>query len=101
MAVARTTTAPPDLPVHDDYEKKAAHARGKDDPFLCLDPVSGNRTACPDEWPAQENLSCDAAGCHGGFEYTPEEPDSERDLLGGAGPSCYTCHGQEWSTDKQ
>lgn len=88
---------PPSLPAHDDSEDGFMHAAGKSSPFLCRDD-SGREEACPDDvWPAPQNLSCDASGCHGTYEYSPEQPWADRDLEGSDGPSCYTCHGREWS----
>lgn len=91
---------PPAEPAHDDWEDGYAHASGKSTPFLCRDPDSGDRVTCPQDWPEDRNLSCDAAGCHGGFEYDTDPQSDSRDLLGGAGPSCYSCHGKEWSSRK-
>lgn len=98
---------PPSEPPHDDVESdwveglgqvSAAHARGKSTPFLCHDPESGDEVLCPLERPVDRALSCDAAGCHGDFEFV-EGPDSpDRHVDGSDGPSCYTCHGTEWST---
>ena len=103
---------PPDLPAHDDLESEewegsgsslllvGWHADDKDSPFLCRDPDSGKRVTCPEERPAQENLSCDAAGCHGDFTYAPGADQSARHLRGSDGPSCYFCHNQKWSSRK-
>lgn len=96
---------PPSDPPHTDNESDfveglgqvtAAHARGKDDPFLCRDPETGDRVTCPDERPAAQNLSCDAAGCHGDTEFG-WTLDEDRHLEGSDGPSCFMCHGREWS----
>ena len=86
---------PPADPPHNDYEEGFAHASGKEAPFLCKDPGDGGLTLCPDVRPANEHLSCDAAGCHGAFDYSPTGAGP---LEGADGPSCWTCHGQEWST---
>ncbi|MFT6143029.1 MAG: hypothetical protein ACJAZO_005316 [Myxococcota bacterium] len=87
---------PPLEPVHDQREEGFLHARGYEEPFLCLDPVSGNEVACPMGRPDRVDLSCDAAGCHGNNDYT--QPASvDRALHGSDGPSCWTCHDQEWS----
>lgn len=92
---------PPAEPVHDDYEEGYAHARGKETPYLCLDPATGAREACLTDRPAAANLSCDAAGCHGDFSFDPGQLDADRHLLGSDGPSCWTCHDQEWSERKE
>lgn len=85
---------PPAVPAHTDSEDGFLHARGKSTPFLCKS-SSGATVTCPtDRRPADEQLSCDAAGCHGDTEYFANE---SRHLLGSDGPSCYTCHDQEWS----
>ena len=86
---------PPDVPEHDIREEGFLHARGHEQPFLCVDPVTGRRGACPIGRPEPENLSCDAAGCHGDNDYT-EPFDTARSLHGSDGPSCYTCHEREW-----
>jgi len=86
---------PPANPPHTDFEDGYAHALGKEAPYLCRNPGDGALAACPDVRPASEHLSCDAAGCHGAFDYSPDGP---RHLEGADGPSCWTCHGQEWST---
>lgn len=95
----------PDEPAHTDVESDwvaglgqvdAAHARGKDLPFLCSDD-SGSVVTCPTTRPANRNLSCDAAGCHGDTEFGVT-PDEDRHLDGSDGPSCWLCHDQEWST---
>ena len=83
---------PPDTPAHDDEETNN-HARGSGDPFLC----AGGNVDCSqlpgDGRPADDVLSCDAAGCHGDTEYVT--PDEDRHLLGSDGPSCHTCHDEE------
>lgn len=91
---------PPDEPVHDVSEDGFLHARGQDLPFLCVDPATGDAGPCPIGRPEPVNLSCDAAGCHGDNDYT-EPPDAERALHGSDGPSCWTCHDQEWSRRTQ
>jgi len=87
---------PPTTPAHTIEEDGFLHARGFERPFLCRDPVTGDRGPCPIGRPARGNLSCDAAGCHGDNNYD-EPPDVERSLHGSDGPSCWTCHDQEWS----
>ena len=91
---------PPSEPAHTDSEDGFMHAEGKDTPFLCGD-GDGRHIACPDDIrPEPRNLSCDASGCHGAYEYDPSQPQDARDLRGSDGPSCYTCHGTEWSSRK-
>ena len=46
--------------------------------------------------PENSALSCDAAGCHGSYDYDASTPVEDRHLHGGEGPSCWTCHDQEW-----
>lgn len=98
---------PPAEPPHDDLESDwveglgqvdAAHARGKSTPFLCHDPETGAEVECPRERPADRALSCDAAGCHGDFTFIEGPDDPARHVDGADGPSCFTCHGREWST---
>ena len=85
---------------HGKNEDGAWHAYDNEYPFLCLD-ASGSPTTCPDDvWPETERLSCDAAGCHGSYDYDPATPQSSRNLDGSAGPSCWTCHDKEWSDAK-
>lgn len=85
---------PPSHPVHDRDEDGFRHARRNETPYLCGDPGGGGAVTCPtDGRPAPDDLSCDAAGCHGGYDYTPDGP---RHLEGSDGPSCWTCHDQEW-----
>ena len=100
---ATTTFEPPADPPHDDREEGYAHARGKDNPYLCRDPETGGRITCPDERPATADLSCDAAGCHGDFDFgeTFQIASDLRHLLGSDGPSCWTCHDREWSKQKE
>lgn len=102
VACAPGSFDPPSAPAHDRYEDGYAHAAGKDVPFLCLDPSTGRRAACPDVWPDDpRQLSCDAAGCHGDHTYEPGLDPDGRHLLGSDGPSCNTCHGREWSGRKE
>ena len=91
------------LPVsipHSVEEDGALHAERLEDPFLCGDPdrpMDLDRTApCPTARPVDALLSCDASGCHGTYDFTPT---STRQLWGGEGPSCYTCHGEKWIDD--
>jgi hypothetical protein len=107
LACASYEFDPPDTPRHFERESEASlgapimksgrHAELMDTPFLCRDPASGAAVACPDARPADENLSCDASGCHGDFDYSPDADRSQRHLRGSDGPSCYSCHRQEWS----
>ncbi len=85
--------------VHSVSEDGVRHASGNNTPFLCRD--GGSSATCPDDvWPATEELSCDASGCHGSYDYDPATPASERALDGDVGPSCYDCHGTEWNGTK-
>ncbi len=100
---------PPDTPRHNDNESEASldgapimksgrHAELKDYPFLCTDPSTGKTVGCPTTGrPADENLSCDASGCHGDYDYSPDFDVSKRHIRGSDGPSCYSCHAREWS----
>ncbi|MFT5683598.1 MAG: hypothetical protein ACI8RZ_004530 [Myxococcota bacterium] len=108
LACASYDFDPPDTPRHSEQEsetdfngapifKSGRHADLMDDPYLCKDPSTGNAVACPDTRPADENLSCDASGCHGDFDYSSGFDRSTRHLRGSDGPSCYSCHNQEWS----
>ncbi len=96
LAACQPAFDPPSTPVHDRSEDGFMHARGHETPFLCFNPVSFEREACPSFRPERENLSCDAAGCHGDNDYV-EGPHIARSLNGSDGPSCWTCHNQEWS----
>lgn len=92
---------PPAEPAHDNSEDGYLHATGYEDPFLCRDPDDRDSVTCPWERPPDSLLSCDASGCHGDFDFSEGSPDFERHLHGSAGPSCYSCHGQEWSDKKE
>ena len=101
VACAEGAYDPPSLPPHDDAEEGYMHARGKERPFLCHDVASGAPVACPDDIrPEPLGLSCDAAGCHGNYGFSPTEAQDQRRLNGSDGPGCYTCHDQEWSPVK-
>jgi hypothetical protein len=94
---------PPDRP-HDILEQDDGvsgwHARGYNNPYLCLS-MSGGSETCPDDvFPAVSQLSCDSAGCHGSYDYDPATSQASRALTGSAGPSCFTCHDKEWSDKK-
>ena len=93
---------PPQTPAHNKEEDGFLHARDNENPFLCRDPETGQRGACPTDGirPADENLSCDAVGCHGGNDFTVEG-SAERHLYGSDGPSCYFCHEREWNLRTQ
>lgn len=74
------------------------HAARLEDPFLCGSDLNDLEEAepCPDTRPPFDALtSCDTAGCHGNFDFTPRTA-SNRQLWGAEGPSCYTCHGEKW-----
>ncbi len=87
---------PPSEPVHDEREDGFLHARGYEDPFDCINPTTGDRGPCPVGRPATGHLSCDAAGCHGDNDYA-QPPNIGRSLHGSDGPSCWTCHDDEWN----
>lgn len=91
---------PPPVPVHDVSQDGYLHARGYNTPYLCGD-GAGGRTACPEEEPEAAKLSCDASGCHGNFDYAPGADPDLRSLNGDDAPSCFTCHGREWSDRKE
>jgi len=100
---------PPAEPAHNIIESDwvdgvgqvdAAHASGMSTPYLCTEPGTGRKVACPTEDAGPNFASCDAAGCHGGFTYEEGPEDPDRHLDGGDGPSCWTCHDQEWSSRK-
>lgn len=88
----------PDDPPHTDREEGYFHASGKSRPYLCRD-ETGAQVTCPTDGfrPEPRQLSCDAVGCHGGNDFTGALTDDERHLLGSDGPTCFTCHGREWS----
>ena len=88
---------PPDAPAHSKKEDGFLHGRRLESPFSCGDPQKPTRAvACPTERPPDELLSCDAIGCHGGFEFGAAPNPASRHLRGSEGPSCYTCHGNKW-----
>jgi len=89
---------PPKSPAHDKEEDGALHAERNESPFLCGD-ADGDPTPCPTERPADDRLSCDASGCHGGFEFSRSAPGFVRHLLGGEAPSCWSCHDDEWNDE--
>lgn len=101
VSCASTAFDPPAEPPHTDFEEGYAHASGKDTPFLCRDPESGDRVTCPDTRPEPRDVSCDAAGCHGDLDYGAAIDPDARHLFGSDGPSCWTCHDREWSTTKE
>lgn len=77
------------------------HARSLEDmqPFFCL--VDGVQAPCPTgERPANGDLSCDAAGCHGDYDYQADTPVDSRQLHGGEAPSCFACHERNWLPDR-
>ena len=89
--------SPPEHPPHDEEEDGALHARRYETPFLCGRPDRPDRgEVCPPVRPPDDLVSCDAAGCHGTFDFTEDAARAARDLIGSDGPSCYTCHGREW-----
>jgi len=91
------TTNAPSVPAHDIFISGDAHAAGLGTPYLCANPTTGAFEQCPIGRPDPANLSCDAAGCHGGNDYAAQYTAAERDLSGSDGPSCDHCHGQRWS----
>lgn len=112
LACASYEFDPPDSPRHYKNESEAEfnraplmksgqHAELMDVPFLCMDPTTGNAVVCPTTRPADENLSCDASGCHGDFDYSADADRSTRHLRGSDGPSCYSCHDKEWSSRQE
>lgn len=90
----------PAAPAHNESEDGVRHARGLETPFLCLAPNGAAMVGCPDVRPPDAQLSCDASGCHGDFDYAPGTDPATRHVLGSDGPSCFGCHGQEWSNQK-
>lgn len=76
------------------------HAFGSETPFLCRtedrEPVDCETLAAQlgDAF-GNANYSCDSAGCHG--SRTPGGPLETRSLHGSEGPSCWTCHEDEWN----
>lgn len=98
LTACMPTFDPPAEPNHDfEVEDGARHPRGLEEPFLCRSD-SGAPVACDQlERPVNSQLSCDAAGCHGGFTFDGDYTNPDRHLHGSDGPSCWTCHDQEWS----
>jgi hypothetical protein len=92
---------PPADPPHNDFEEGYAHASGKETPFLCQDPATGSRATCPEDRPEPRYLSCDAAGCHGDMDFGTAVVHDDRHLFGSDGPSCWTCHDREWSSQTE
>jgi hypothetical protein len=93
--------SPPAHPPHEEEEDGALHAVRFKDPFSCgTSARSENGVACKTDGvrPLDDLLSCDAIGCHGGFDYTPNT-SMTRALTGSEGPSCYTCHGDQWTEE--
>jgi hypothetical protein len=106
LAACSPTFTPPEHPEHEGGDN---HAEPRKTPFLCASgrTVSGDRrdddergVPCPTDGvrPPDDQLSCDARYCHGEYEYRPD-PGRTRHLFGADGPSCYTCHGEEWDED--
>jgi hypothetical protein len=97
------TFLPPAEPAHDVEHGGHYHAVRLEDPFSCGiagSPNAKRGTPCPTVRPQEDALlSCDASGCHGGFDFTAAAAAGLRELRGGEGPSCYTCHGEKWKDD--
>ncbi|TNE90449.1 MAG: hypothetical protein EP330_08110 [Deltaproteobacteria bacterium] len=90
----------------EDFGISAFHAQGQDQPFMCRYVVGGGAryepcnvvrdTVGAEFGPA--NYSCDTAGCHGSrLPGTALAAGTTGSLHGGEGPSCWTCHDNEWS----
>ncbi|MEQ9500094.1 MAG: hypothetical protein RIT81_24680 [Deltaproteobacteria bacterium] len=91
---------PPEAPIHDVEEDGALHGRRYENPFNCgPNDRDEEGNACPTVRPPDEQLSCDATGCHGNYDFEDSPPNLERKLFGSDGPSCYTCHGEKWEDD--
>lgn len=91
------TFQPPTDPPHDNSEDGALHPARNESPFLC---GTGERAmTCPPDRPAAAQLPCDASGCHGGYDFAASPPGFVRHLFGGEGPSCYSCHDDEWNDE--
>jgi hypothetical protein len=89
---------PPEHPPHDVEEGGVLHARRLETPFLCGGADRAERgEPCPSVRPPDDRASCDAAGCHGTYDFGGDP--GPRDLIGSDGPSCYTCHGREWEDE--
>lgn len=92
---------PPSDPPHtEEDDEGAGHARGLEEPFLCWDTQTGAPVDCETiDRPANRGLSCDASGCHGGYDFTAPAGTQERHLRGSDGPACSFCHEgeREWS----
>ncbi len=90
----------PESVKHDVEEGGHMHAPRLDDPFMCGDDLDDLEKAvpCTDVRPLSDELvSCDTAGCHGNYDFNPTSTAATaRHLWGSEGPSCYTCHGEEW-----
>jgi hypothetical protein len=87
---------PPSSPVHSTEHDGVLHAYSERYPFACK-AEDYSLVACDNNRPVDEQLSCDAAGCHGGYRFNGAL--DMRQLRGGEGPSCYTCHGKKWQDD--
>ena len=97
-----TFDAVPEFPAHEEEEDGARHALGKEYPFLCpsSDDLRTGVECGTQALVGDQNLSCDSASCHGGYDF--QAPGSQavgRHLRGAEGPSCYTCHDEEWRND--
>lgn len=93
---------PPADPPHDVSKDGHMHAVRLEDPFSCgtADAPNAKRgVTCPTTRPVDAQLSCDASGCHGRFDFSEPAATAVRDLRGSEGPSCYTCHGAKWEHD--
>lgn len=101
---AKTDFEPPGNPAHIIEKEGHMHAVRYEVPFLCGDPNDSTGFAavpCPPNVElGLRDRSCDAMGCHGTFS-PGDNVDVGRELRGSDGPSCWTCHGQEWDTITQ
>lgn len=95
---------PPQELIHTVGIDDALHAPRLFTPFLCGDPggeESDGFTCNSARGVESEFWSCDAAGCHGVYEFVDDGFGATRTLRGGEGPSCFTCHSMKWDDSKE
>lgn len=104
VACDNSDWVPPMELLHTVGIEDALHAPRLATPFLCGDESgeeSDGFTCTPDRGMDSTLWSCDAAGCHGVYDFESDGFGATRTLRGGEGPSCFTCHSMNWDERKE